>query len=111
MAISANLTYQYALQGGIKEIGLLATVCAAVGARTGGDLARSGPTPGPRWSAVGAAAALAIYNAVAVPFLGGAILLLGAGLDRDQTRAPERRWLGRRSPAALASRRCWPFPR
>lgn len=30
VAIGANLTYQYALQGGIKEIGLLATVCAAV---------------------------------------------------------------------------------
>ena len=30
VAIAANLTYQYALQGGIKEIGLLATLCAAV---------------------------------------------------------------------------------
>jgi hypothetical protein len=78
VGMSANLTYQYALQGGIKEIGLLATVCAAVA------LARETIELG--WSyaaaalmAVAAAAALAMYNAVAVPYLGALTLFLFVG--------------------------------
>jgi hypothetical protein len=97
VAVAANLTYQYALQGGIKEIGLLATVCAAAalahaalssrGARGPAPLADAEtPQPAPRpraparegaigpyaaavLLAVAAAAALATYNAVAVPYL------------------------------------------
>ncbi len=105
VAVAANLTYQYALQGGIKEIGLLATVCAAAalahaalssrGARREAAVSAEDPAPraatGPGASgtvtgslvpanaigpyaaavllAVAAAAALATYNAVAVPYL------------------------------------------
>lgn len=76
VAISANLTYQYALQGGIKEIGLLMTVCATVAlAREAVYLQR--PYVGAVLIAFAAAAALAVYNVVAVPFL-GALVLFGA---------------------------------
>jgi hypothetical protein len=73
VAIGANLTYQYALQGGIKEIGLLAIVCAAVAvAREGLSLPR--PYTVATLLAVVAAAALTIYNAVAVPYIGALAL-------------------------------------
>ncbi len=77
IALAANLTYQYALQGGIKEIALLATVCALV-ALTREALLLERPYPGAVLVALGAAAALAAYNAVAVPFI-GALALFGAG--------------------------------
>lgn len=75
VAIAANLTYQYALQGGIKEIALLATVCATVAlARAALHLARLYVAA--VLLAVGAAAALAVYNAVAVPYVGAVVLFL-----------------------------------
>jgi hypothetical protein len=75
VAVSANLTYQYALQGGIKEIGLLATICAAVAlAREVLIIAR--PYTGAVLLAVAGAAALTMYNAVAVPYLGALVLFL-----------------------------------
>jgi hypothetical protein len=78
VAISANLTYQYGLQGGIKEIGLLASVCAAVAlAREAIYVGR--PYAGTMLVAVAAAAALTIYNAVAVPYLGALVLFAAAG--------------------------------
>jgi hypothetical protein len=92
VAISANLTYQYALQGAIKEIGLLATVCAAAAlAREAISLRR--PYAGAVLVAVAAAAALASYNAVAVPFLGALALLVGVALLLLGVR-PSVRWLG-----------------
>ena len=92
VAISANLTYQYALQGGIKEIGLLATVCAAAAlAREAISLRR--PYAGAVLVAVAAAAALASYNAVAVPFLGALVLFVGVALLLLGVR-PGLRWLG-----------------
>jgi hypothetical protein len=94
VAIAANLTYQYALQGGIKEIALLATVCAAVAlARAALGLGR--PYAGAVLVAVAGASALATYNAVAVPYLGALVLftLLGALLiEREWS---PRRWLAR----------------
>jgi hypothetical protein len=79
VAVGASLTYQYALQGGIKEIGLLATLCATVAlAREAISLAR--PYAGAALVAVGAAAALATYNAVAIPYLGAMALLGAVGL-------------------------------
>jgi hypothetical protein len=93
VAIAANLTYQYALQGNIKEIGLLATLCAglAVG-REAISLAR--PYAGAVLMAVVAAAALATYNAVAVPFLGALVLFLGLGLLFVRRERPSVRWVG-----------------
>jgi hypothetical protein len=93
VAIAANLTYQYALQGNIKEIGLLATLCAglAVG-REAIELAR--PYVGAVLLAVVAAAALASYNAVAVPFLGALALFLGLGLVFVRGERPSLRWGG-----------------
>jgi hypothetical protein len=79
VALGANLTYQYALQGGIKEIGLLATLCATVAlAREAIALGR--PYLGAMLIAIGAAASLAIYNAVAVPFLGALVLFVGVSV-------------------------------
>ena len=48
-AICANLTYQYALQGAIKEIGLLAVLCCCGGARVRGGRRSSARMWGPRW--------------------------------------------------------------
>ena len=89
VAISANLTYQYALQGGIKEIALLATVCAAVAlAREALGLER--PYAGAALVAVAGAAALATYNAAAVPYLGALVLctMVGGAGDPAATGAP-----------------------
>jgi hypothetical protein len=119
VAVAANLTYQYALQGGIKEIGLLATVCAAAAlahAALSSRGARPKPTPaedagappvdvgapdgaiGPYAAAVllavAAAAALAIYNAVAVPYL-AALAGCGAVYLVAVLRVwPSLRWVG-----------------
>jgi len=93
VAISANLTYQYALQGGIKEIGLLATLCATlVLAREAISLAR--PYAGAALVAVPAAAALATYNAVAVPFVGAMVLFMGLGVMIVRRTWPKLRWGG-----------------
>jgi hypothetical protein len=97
-AISANLTYQYSLQGGIKEIGLLATVCAlAALACAAIPLAR--PYAGGALLAVAAAAALATYNAVALPFIGALVLFLGLGVLLAGRSRPSPRWV----PPVLAA--------
>jgi hypothetical protein len=79
VAISASLTFQYALQGGIKEIGLLAALCATV-ALVVEAVSQGRPYAGAALVAFGAAAALAAYNAVAVPYLGALALLLALAL-------------------------------
>ncbi len=92
-AVAANLTYQYALQGGIKEIGLLATLCAGLAlGREALSLAR--PYVGAVLVAVVAAAAMATYNAVALPFMGALVLFLGFGVMLVHGMFPSRRWLG-----------------
>jgi hypothetical protein len=93
VAICANLTYQYSMQGGIKEIGLLATLCAAAAlGRAVISLGR--PYAGAVLVAVSAAAALATYNAVAVPFLGALALFLGLGVVFVYRKWPTPRWAG-----------------
>ena len=93
VAIAANLTYQYALQGGIKEIGLLATLCAA-GALARAAISLGRPYAGAVLIAVPAAAALATYNAVAVPFLGALALCVGLGVMLVHRTWPTVRWVG-----------------
>jgi hypothetical protein len=92
-AIAANLTFQYALQGNIKEIGLLSTLCAglAVGREV---ILLARPYVGAVLLAVVAAAALATYNAVAAPFLGALALFLGLGLLFVRRERPSLRWIG-----------------
>jgi hypothetical protein len=92
-ALAANLTYQYALQGAIKEIGLLATLCAGV-ALGREAIAFGRPYVGAILMAVVAAAAMASYNAVAVPFLGALVLFLGLGLMFVRRARPSIRWSG-----------------
>jgi hypothetical protein len=92
VAICANLTYQYALQGGVKEIGLLATVCAAV-ALAYAAISLGRPYAGAVLVAVGAAAALATYNAVALPYMGALILFLGLGVALARRSWPRPRWI------------------
>jgi hypothetical protein len=93
VAISANLTYQYALQGGVKEIALLATVCATVAfAREAVTLER--PYTSAVLLAVPAAAALAVYNAVAVPYLGAVVLFTAVGALLLHRGWHPRRWVG-----------------
>jgi hypothetical protein len=97
VAVSANLTLQYALQGGIKEIGLLATLCAMVALAEEASAQRR-PYAGAALVAVGAAAALATYNAVAIPYLGSLALFLALGLLFVRRVRFGRAWLG---PAAF----------
>jgi hypothetical protein len=94
VAISANLTYQYALQGGIKEIGLLATLCAIVALGREAIELSDRPYVGAVLVAVPAAAALAMYNAVAGPFLGAFVLFVGVGVLVVHRTRPGRRWMG-----------------
>lgn len=92
VALAANLTYQYALQGNIKEIGLLATVCAALAlGREAIALAR--PYAGAVLVAIAAAAALTAYDAVAAPFIGSLVLFLGLGIVLAHRRLPSLRWV------------------
>ncbi|HEX3909327.1 MAG TPA: hypothetical protein VHW67_01330 [Solirubrobacteraceae bacterium] len=97
VAVAASLSFQYALQGGIKEIGLMATLCATVAlACEAISLAR--PYAGAALVAVGAAAALATYNAVAATYLGALALLIVLVLVFVKHVRPGRAWLG---PAAF----------
>jgi hypothetical protein len=97
VALGANLTFQYAMQGGIKEIGLLTTLCATVAlAEQASSLRR--PYAGAALVAVGAAAALATYNAVAIPYLGSIALFLALGLLFVKRVRFGRAWFG---PAAF----------
>jgi hypothetical protein len=90
VAVAANLTYQYALQGGIKEIGLMSTICVMAAAACAAiQLGR--PYAGGALVAIAGAAAMATYNAVALPFIGAIVLFLGVGV--------------------LLARRTWPHPR
>jgi hypothetical protein len=93
VALSANLTYQYALQGGIKELGLIASLCAVV-AIACESFVLMRPYVGATLVAVGAAAALDVYNAVAVPYLGALALLLALGLLFVYRVRLDRRWIG-----------------
>ncbi|HEX8714953.1 MAG TPA: hypothetical protein VF706_05220, partial [Solirubrobacteraceae bacterium] len=108
VALGANLTYQYALQGGIKEIALLSTICAMVALTREviqREALRARPYIAAVFVAVAAAAALTVYNAVAVPFIGAIVLfmLLGA-LAVNRAWSPRRwrlrRWVG---PLALGA--------
>ncbi|HEX3691790.1 MAG TPA: hypothetical protein VHU13_00455 [Solirubrobacteraceae bacterium] len=93
VAISANLTYQYALQGGIKEIGLVATLCATAAlAREAISLGR--PYAGAALVAVGAAASLGTYNAVAAPYLGALALFLALAVLLVRRAPLSWRWVG-----------------
>lgn len=91
VAVCANLTYQYALQGGIKEIGLLATTCAAV-AIAYAAIGLGRPYAGAVLVAVAAAAALATYNAVALPYVGALVLLLALCVALARRSWPSPRW-------------------
>ncbi|HEV7938276.1 MAG TPA: hypothetical protein VGP18_09670 [Solirubrobacteraceae bacterium] len=92
-ALAANLTYQYALQGAVKEIGLLATLCAGVA--VGREAIKLGrPYVGAVMLAVVAAAAMATYDAVAVPFLGALLLFLGLGSMFARRLRPRLGWSG-----------------
>lgn len=92
-AMAANLTYQYALQGGIKEIGLLATLCVTAALAREAVQAPERPFASAASVAVGAAGALAVYNAVAAPFLGAMMLFLGLGAIITRRRSVSSRWI------------------
>ncbi|HEY4812066.1 MAG TPA: hypothetical protein VIH71_13505 [Solirubrobacteraceae bacterium] len=92
VAICANLTYQYALQGGIKEIGLLATICAAVALACAAiEIGR--PYVGVALVAVAVAGAMATYNAVALPYMGALVLFGGLGVMLVRRSWPRPRWI------------------
>jgi hypothetical protein len=99
VAVAANLTYQYALQGGIKEIGLLATFTATA-ALASAAASWERPYAGAALVAIGVAASLAVYNAVAAPYMAALVLFLGIGVLVTRRARPRLRWLG--PPAAGA---------
>lgn len=91
-AICANLTYQYALQGAVKEIGLMAVLCAAAALACAAISLRR-PYAGAALVAIGAAAAITTYNAVAVPFLGALVLFIGVAVAWTRRSLPRPRWI------------------
>lgn len=98
-AIAANLTYQYALQGNIKEIGLLCTVCAALAFGIEA-MRQQRPYAGAVLVGIAGAAALTAYNAVAVPYIGALVLFLGLGTIIVKRTLPRLSWA---TPTALGA--------
>jgi hypothetical protein len=95
VALAANLTYQYALQGGIKEIALLTTVCAMValaGEAVCLQQERVRPYVAALLVAVPAAAALAVYNAVALPYIGAVVASIVIAVALISGARQPRRW-------------------
>lgn len=85
-AVSANLTFSYALQGNAKEIGMLASLAAAAAA---GRYAITAPHPvrGTVLTALPLAAAMAFYSSAAVPYVAifAVAMLLATFLQREST--------------------------
>jgi len=92
-AVAASLTYQYALQGSVKEIGLLATI-AATAAVASEALRSDRPYAAAGVVAVCAAGCLAVYSAVAVAFLGSMMLFLAIGVLLVRRLRPSASWVG-----------------
>ena len=104
VAAAANLTYQYLLQGSIKEAALLAAVC------TGAALARlpvlrQRGRAAPVLVAIPLAAALDVYNVAALPYVAFLAASIGAVRLIARPPAPAGRWW-----AALRPRRAWWAP-
>lgn len=100
-AMAANLTYQYALQGNIKEIGLAVTVCIML-ALAAEAIRISKPYTGAALIAIAAAAAMLVYNVVAVPYIGAFVLFFGIGLILARRRFPTVSWAGPTCIGAVA---------
>jgi len=95
LALAANLTYQYALQGAIKEIALLAAVCAVAAMVTYAlSLDSRSRYGGAALVAIPVAASLTVYNAVAVPFIGGLLAFGACWLVLGRRVRPSMRWAG-----------------
>jgi hypothetical protein len=97
MAMSAALTYQYALQGSIKEVGVTVAVLCALALMRFAILELRGPGA-TAICAIPLAATLATYNAAGLPY---AAALAGSGVAAIllvHRRAPSRAWVG---PAAV----------
>jgi hypothetical protein len=119
-ALGSNLTFQYAMQGDIKEIAALATLCAAAGVTValvrpvsaarepalGPAPAEGGSTPGPAaaepGSPLGPAAVLGVclagclstYSAAGLPYVGAAAATAAVLVVAARGRAAwSRRWL------------------
>jgi len=120
IAMSANLTFQYAMQGELKEIGVVVTLCCAFALgrevleavpirggpepEAGGDRRCWYRTAGGQWVSHAAlraavlvafpvAAMLATYNAAALPYVGAFVLFLGVEVALRTRRLPDRRWV------------------
>jgi hypothetical protein len=85
-AVAANLTFNYALQGNAKEIGLLASLTAAAAAGRFA-LTSANPVRATVVTAIPLAAALAFYNSAALPYIGcfALALLLASLLQSGST--------------------------
>ncbi|MDQ6915048.1 MAG: hypothetical protein M3155_04475, partial [Actinomycetota bacterium] len=78
-ALAANLTYQFALQGSIKEIAMLCTLAVSV-VLARELLAARAPLGAAIALGLTLAAAIAVYSAAAVPYVGVLGLAVVAGL-------------------------------
>ena len=93
VVFASNLTYNYALQGSIKEIAVLA--CVATAAAVGRELAGSErPLPMAIVFGVACAAVLSVYNAAGLPYVLALWLTLALVVVLRQRRAAlHRRWI------------------
>ena len=79
VAVCANLTYQYALQGSIKEIAML-LVLATAAALGSGVMESPSPIRATTGPAIALAGGLSAYSSAAVPYIGLFALTLGAAM-------------------------------
>lgn len=92
-AVASNLTYNFGVQGSIKEIAVMAAVAtaAAIGREVVGA---QRPLPAALLFGVGCGGVLSVYNAAGLPYaLSLCLTLLVAVVLRERRAALSRRWL------------------
>jgi hypothetical protein len=93
VGVSASLTYQFALQGSIKEMGTVAT-CTAALAIARHVVYQGIDVRGAVMAAVPLAALLDVFYSAAIPFVGAVALVAVVGAFLVRRRPPDRRMAG-----------------
>jgi hypothetical protein len=99
LAMGSALSYQYALQGSIKEVGCAVAVLSALAVMRYAILSLDG-SAAVAVSAIPLAAILAIFNAAGIPFAGALAVSGAIGMLLVRRQRPQREWF---RPALLGS--------
>lgn len=102
IGVGAALTYQYALQGGIKELGELATFATAIAVAC--HVVRRGvDVKGGLLAAVPLAAVFDVYYSAALPFMAATVVVALAAAFILRRHRPDRRMVGAVALALVAT--------